>query len=44
MMRENIGNILRVIHETGCSRKVAEEALKNSNNWSDVFKYARQFA
>lgn len=42
MMRENQGNIFRVIHETGCNLSIAKEALKNSNNWSDTFKYARE--
>lgn len=42
MMRENQGNILRVIHETGCDLKIAKEALVNSNSWSDTYKYARK--
>lgn len=41
-MRENQGNILKVIHETGCTLKVAKEALANNNNWSDTYKYARE--
>lgn len=41
-MRDNIGNILKVIHTTGCDLKTAEEALTNSNNWSDAFKYAKE--
>lgn len=41
-MRENQGNIFRVIHETGCSLKIAEEALANNNNWIDTYKYARE--
>lgn len=41
IMRNNIGNILRVIRETGCSLKVAEEALEQCNTWPDTFKYAR---
>ena len=42
MMRENQGNILRVIHETGCSIKIAEEALAKNNNWPDTIRYARE--
>lgn len=42
MMRENQGNILRVIHETGCDLKIAKEALENCNSWPDVYKYARE--
>ena len=42
MMRNNLGNILRVIHETGCSLKIAEEALANCNSWPDTYKYARE--
>lgn len=42
MMRDNIGNILKVIRETGCDIPTAEEALANSNSWPDVFKYARE--
>lgn len=40
-MRENQGNIFRVIHETGCDLKTAEEALANTNSWEDAYKYAR---
>ena len=40
-MRNNQGNVLRVIHETGCTLKVAEEALEKCNSWPDTFKYAR---
>lgn len=32
MMRNNLGNILRVIHEISCSLKIAEEALANCNS------------
>lgn len=42
MMRNNIGNIMRVIHETGCSLEVAKEALANNNSWSDTIKYAKE--
>ena len=42
MMRENQGNILRVIHETGCDLKIAKEALANCNSWPDTYKYARE--
>lgn len=42
MLRDNIGNILKIVHETGCDRKTAEEALAKSNNWKDAFKYARE--
>lgn len=41
MIRNNQGNILRVIHEVGCDLNTAEEALKHCNSWSDTFKYAR---
>lgn len=40
-MRNNQGNILRVIREVGCDLSVAEEALKHCNSWPDTFKYAR---
>ena len=39
-MRVNQGNILKVIHKTNCSLNEAIEALENSNNWIDTFKYA----
>lgn len=39
-MRNNIGNILKVVHRTGCDLKTAEEALAKCNNWPDTFKYA----
>lgn len=42
MMRINQGNVLKVIHTTSCTWQQAEEALKNTNSWSDVFKYAKQ--
>lgn len=42
MMRNNLGNILRVIHETGCNLQIAEEALANCNSWPDAYKYARE--
>ena len=42
MMRDNQGNVLRVIHATGCSLEIALEALANSNSWSDTYKYARK--
>ena len=42
MMRENQGNILKVIHKTGCNLKIAKEALANCNNWPDTYKYARE--
>ena len=41
-MRINIGNILKVIHTTGCDLKIAEEALNNNNSWPETFKYARE--
>lgn len=41
MIRENQGNLLRVIHETGCNLEIAREALLKCNSWPDVFKYAR---
>ena len=41
-MRDNQGNVLRVIHATGCSLEIALEALANSNSWSDTYKYARK--
>lgn len=31
-MRDNQGNVLRVIHATGCSLEIALEALANSNS------------
>ena len=42
MIRDNQGNILRVVHETGCNLKIAQEALANSNSWPDTYKYARK--
>lgn len=42
MMQNNQGNVLRVIHATGCSLEIALEALANSNSWSDTYKYARK--
>lgn len=42
MITINQGNILKVIHETGCDIKLAEEALKNSNSWPDTYKYVRE--
>lgn len=41
-MRDNIGNMLRVIRETGCSMKVAIEALNKCNSWTDTIKYAKE--
>lgn len=41
-MRNNQGNILKVIHKTGCSLAKAEEALAKCNSWSDTFKYATE--
>lgn len=41
MLRNNQGNILKIVHETGCSLQIAEEALAKSNNWSDAIKYAK---
>lgn len=41
MLRDNIGNVLKIIHETGCDMKTAEEALASSNSWPEAFKYAR---
>lgn len=40
-MRINQGNLLRVIHETGCTLNQAEKALKISNNWIDTFRNAK---
>lgn len=40
-MRENQGNILRVIHETDCDLKIAKEALNKCDNWVDTIKYAK---
>ena len=42
MMRDNQGNVLRVIHATGCSLEIALEALAHSNSWPDTYKYARK--
>lgn len=42
MMRINQGNILKVIHTTGCTLQQVEEALRNTNSWPDAFKYAKQ--
>lgn len=41
-MRDNIGNILEVVHNTGCTLEIAKEALANCNNWQDTFKYAKE--
>lgn len=41
MIQNNQGNILKVIHETGCNLQIAEEALAKCNSWSEVYKYAR---
>lgn len=41
-MRENIGNILRVMHEANCSAKVAKEALQKNNSWPNTIKYAKE--
>ena len=41
-MRDNQGNVLLVIHATGCSLEIALEALANSNSWPDTYKYARK--
>lgn len=41
MLRNNQGNILKVVHETGCTLQVAEEALTKANSWSEAFKYAK---
>ena len=41
-MLDNQGNVLRVIHATGCSLEIALEALANSNSWPDTYKYARK--
>ena len=40
-MRDNIGNILKVVHETGCDITTAAKALANTDNWQDAFKFAR---
>ena len=42
MMRENIGNILKVVHSANCSVKVAKEALAKNNSWPDTIKYAKE--
>lgn len=42
MMRINQGNVLKVVHTMGCTWQQAEEALKNTNSWSDAFKYVKQ--
>lgn len=42
MMRINQGNVLKVIHNTGCTLQQAEEALRSTNSWPDAFKYAKQ--
>lgn len=42
MIRNNQGNVFKVIRETGCSLKIAEEALAKCNTWPDVYKYARE--
>lgn len=39
-MRNNIGNILKVVHRTDCNLQIVEEALSKYNNWPDTFKYA----
>ena len=36
MLRNNQGNVLKVIHATGCTLQQAEEALERSNNWPDA--------
>lgn len=41
-MRNNIGNILKVVHTTGCDLQTAKEALANCNSWNDTFKYAKE--
>ena len=41
-MRNNIGNILKVIHSTGCNLQIAEEALEKCNTWPNTIKYARE--
>lgn len=40
MLRNNQGNILKVIHKTGCNLKQAEEALAKNNDWHSAFTYA----
>ena len=42
MMTINQGNVFKVIHTTGCTWQQAEEALKNTNNWQDAYRYARK--
>jgi len=42
MISNSIGNILKVVHATGCNLETAEAALRNSNEWSNVYKYARE--
>ena len=42
MMTINQGNVFKVIHQTGCTLKEAEEALSNSNSWQDTYKYVRE--
>lgn len=41
MLRDNMGNILKVVHETGCDITTAAKALANTDSWSDAFKFAR---
>lgn len=41
-MWDNQGNVLRVIHTTGCSLEITLEALANSNSCPDTYKYARK--
>ena len=42
MMLNNIGNIFRVVHTTGCDLKTAEEALAKCNSWPDTINYAKK--
>lgn len=42
MMTINQGNLLKVIHETGCDYQTAKEALNNSNSWIETYRYAKK--
>lgn len=41
-MTINQGNVLKVVHTTGCTWRQAEEALRSTNLWPDTYSYARK--
>lgn len=43
MLSNSIGNILKVVHESGCTYEVAKKALSSNNSWPEAIKYAKEY-